>query len=408
MMLAVDPEATPVAGTASRRPAGGVRRLLAGSGFRRLLAVRLAGQAGDGLLQAGLASFVLLSPEREPSPGRVAGSLALLLLPYSVVGPFAGALIDRWRRRQVLLVADLARAALSISLAGLVASSSTGVVFTCVALATVGVNRFILAALPAAQPHVVEVRDLVTSNALAPTLGSAATVLGGLAGVGLREALGGSDPAAAVIVLSAAALYVLAGGLCLLIASSSLGPDGTVPRPDVSPLGTARALVDAGRRIIARRAVVRALVALTSVRAAFGAWTVITIVRERTELHATTDSDAALAALGFAAVVGALGAVLAAFATPVVVRRRGPRTWVITLLGLGLLTLVVVLPIVSAWAVFTLAGVLGFVSQGVKVCTDTVLQRQVGDAWRGRAFSINDLLTNAAFVIAGILAVPFT
>jgi MFS family permease len=407
MMLAVDPMASPVEQTASHPRAAGVRRLLSGRGFRRLLGVRLAGQAGDGLLQAGLASFVLLSPERQPSPGRVAGSLALVLLPYSVVGPFAGALIDRWRRRQVLLIANLARAALTVALAALVAASSTGVAFTVLALAIVGVNRFILAALPAAQPHVVDARDLVTSNALAPTLGSGATVLGGLAGVGLRELLGDSDPSAAAIVLGATVLYVLAGSLALLIAANSLGPDGSAPRPDVSPVGTARALVDAARRIVARSAVVRALLALTSVRAAFGAWTVITIVRERTELHATTDSDAALAALGLAAVVGALGAVVAAIATPSIVRRWGPRRWVVTLLCLGLLALVVVFPIVSAWAVLVLAGVLGFVSQGVKVVTDTVLQRQIGDQWRGRAFSINDLLTNAAFVVAGILAVPF-
>jgi MFS family permease len=390
-----------------RRPRESVALLLRTRGFRQLLSVRLAGQFGDGLLQAGLASYILLSPERQASPGRVAGALALVLLPYSLVGPFAGAFIDRWRRRQVLLVADLVRAALTLGLAALVAASSTGVAFTVVALCLIGVNRFVLAALPAAQPHVVQLPDLVTSNALAPTLGSAATVLGGLLGVGLRVVLGTSDPAAAVIVVVAAAAYVLAAGLCVPIAAGSLGPDAGAARPDVSPIGTARALADAVQQVVHRRDVVATMLALTSVRAAFGMWTVLTIVRERTVMHPPSDADAALASLGLAAVVGAVGSVLAAVATPVVTRRFGTRFWVTALLLACGAALVLVLPIVTTAAVLVLAGVLGFVSQGVKVCTDTVLQHQIGDPWRGRVFSINDLLSNAAFVIAGILTVPF-
>ncbi|MET7592631.1 hypothetical protein ABZS92_38215, partial [Streptomyces sp. NPDC005444] len=31
----------------------------------------------------------------------IASAMAVLLLPYSLIGPFAGVLLDRWRRRQV-------------------------------------------------------------------------------------------------------------------------------------------------------------------------------------------------------------------------------------------------------------------------------------------------------------------
>jgi MFS family permease len=385
----------------------GLRRLLAAGGFRRLLAVRLTGQGGDGLLQAGLASFILLSPDRQPSPGRVAAAFALLLLPYSLVGPFAGAFIDHWRRRQVLLVADLARAVMCVGLAALVAAGSTGVFFAVLALALVGVNRFVLAALPAAQPHVVEPRDLVTGNALAPTLGSGATVLGALAGVGLRFTLGDTDGSAALIVLGAAAMYAGASALCLRMSTDLLGPDSDAPRPDVSPIGTARALVDAAHRIRRDPSVIRALAALTSVRVAFGFWTVLTVVRERTELHAVGDSDGALAALAVATALGAMGAIASALVTPAAVRHVGGRRWVVSLLSVGGFGFLVTLPIVSTWAVLAVAALLGFVSQGVKVCVDTVLQSRIGDAWRGRVFAINDLLTNAAFVLAGLLAVPF-
>ena len=83
--------------------------MLAERGFRLLLATRLLGQLSDGILQAGLASYVLFSPERQATGAAIAASFAVLLLPYSVVGPFAGVLIDRWRRRQILLGANVVR-----------------------------------------------------------------------------------------------------------------------------------------------------------------------------------------------------------------------------------------------------------------------------------------------------------
>src|SRR3712207_7345465 len=43
------------------------------------------------------------SPQRAADPVDVAAAFAVLLLPYSVVGPFAGVWLDRWSRRQVLV-----------------------------------------------------------------------------------------------------------------------------------------------------------------------------------------------------------------------------------------------------------------------------------------------------------------
>ena len=86
--------------------------LRTGDGYRRLLAVRFAVQWADGMFQAALGGAVLFNPEREADPLAVAAGLAVLLLPYSVIGPFAGALLDRWDRRRLLIFARLLRAAL--------------------------------------------------------------------------------------------------------------------------------------------------------------------------------------------------------------------------------------------------------------------------------------------------------
>src|SRR5690606_41884372 len=50
------------------------------------------------------------------------------------------------------------------------------------------------------------------------------------------------------------------------------------------------------------------------------------------------------------------------------------------------------------------AFVLGGVSQGSKIVTDTVVQSAVDDDYRGRVFSLYDMLYNVAFVSAAGLA----
>ena len=90
--------------------------------FRRLLAVRVATQSSDGVLQIALASYVLFSPERQPDAVSIAVVLAITLLPFSILGPFVGVVLDRVARRQVLVVVDLCRAGLAVGLAALVAT----------------------------------------------------------------------------------------------------------------------------------------------------------------------------------------------------------------------------------------------------------------------------------------------
>ncbi len=132
---------------------GRVRQLRGLDGFRRLLAVRLASQFGDGLFAAGLTWLVLLSPERRQSPEEVAIAAAVLLLPFSIVGPFTGVFLDRWSRRQVLVWGQPVRIVLAVGL--IAAGDRTSIVVVYVlAIASLGVNRFLLAALSAGLPHV--------------------------------------------------------------------------------------------------------------------------------------------------------------------------------------------------------------------------------------------------------------
>src|ERR1700756_664151 len=82
---------------------GDLRTVLGSAGFRKLFATRLISQAGDGVFTAGLGTYVFFNATSFPNPGAAAAAFAVLYLPYSLVGPFAGVFIHRWSRRQILV-----------------------------------------------------------------------------------------------------------------------------------------------------------------------------------------------------------------------------------------------------------------------------------------------------------------
>ncbi|MEE2043411.1 MFS transporter, partial [Nocardiopsis tropica] len=161
---------------------GDLRAVLRGPRFRRLFGTRLVSQFSDGIYQAGLAGFVFFNPEQHTSAGAVAAAFAVLLLPFSVVAPFAGVLIDRWPRRQVLLLSSLAKAALA-AVSALLVSGGEGPAFFVAALLVLSVNRFFLSGLSAGLPYVVPREKLMMANAVTPTCGTAASSLGTGAGL---------------------------------------------------------------------------------------------------------------------------------------------------------------------------------------------------------------------------------
>jgi len=153
----------------------------------RLLRVRWSGQFTDGLFQSALASFVLFSPERQASATNAAVAFAVVLLPYSVIGPFVGTLLDRFSRQRAILFSNLSRSANLLVIAFLIYNDYNGTVITAFVLIAFGVNRLILAGLSAGIPLMTTPQNLITANALAVTGGSVWVVLGGGLGLGLRK-----------------------------------------------------------------------------------------------------------------------------------------------------------------------------------------------------------------------------
>ncbi|MGW0534647.1 MFS transporter [Streptomyces sp. NPDC003032] len=380
---------------------GDLRVLLRLRDFRRLLAVRLISQSADGVYQVALATYVVFSPEKQTSPGAIASAMAVLLLPYSLIGPFAGVLLDRWQRRQVFLHGNLLRAVLAALTALLMLSGVPDWLFYASALCVTAVNRFVLAGLSAALPRVVDADRLVIANSLSPTAGTlAATVGGGLAFV---VRLAGPDSDAAVVLLGAV-LYLCAAFASLRMARELLGPDPELLRPRLGEalVGTAHGL-GAGVRHLARRpAAARALAAITVMRFCYGALTVMVLMLCR---YAWTSSESdGLALLGLAVGISGAGFFVAAVVTPSAVGRFGAGGWMVVCAGTAAV-LEPALGLSFAPAPLLIAAfVLGLTTQGAKIATDTVVQSSVVDGFRGRIFSLYDVLFNVAFVGAAAVA----
>jgi hypothetical protein len=86
--------------------------------------------------------------------------------------------------------------------------------------------------------------------------------------------------------------------------------------------------------------------------------------------------------------------------TPWIANRVGTQAWIVTALICGGGGLVALGLPYQPGALVGSALLLGFVGQATKVCTDTIVQRNIEDAFRGRAFAFYDQLFNVAYVAA--------
>ncbi|MEV8586873.1 MFS transporter [Streptomyces sp. NPDC051180] len=379
-----------------------LRVLLRLTNFRRLLAVRLLSQCADGVYQVALATYVVFSPEKQTSPAAIASAMAVLLLPYSLVGPFAGVLLDRWPRRQVFLYGNLLRALLACGTAVLILASVPDWLFYASALSVTAVNRFVLAGLSASLPRVVDDERLVVANSLSPTAGTLAATLGGGLAFGVRLIADDSD---AVVVAFGALLYLCSALASLRMPRALLGPDPLlVPQRLRSAVAsTARGLAAGLRHLSERRPAARALVAVGLMRFCYGAL-LVTVLMLCRYTWSSTDAEG-LGLLGIAVAASGAGFFAAALLSPWAVGRFGPFGWM-TLCAAAAAVVEPALGLTFAPVPFLVAAfVLGLITQGAKIATDTVVQTAVDDAYRGRVFSLYDVLFNVAFVgAAGVAA----
>jgi len=372
--------------------------------FRLLLATRLVGQFSDGAFQVSLATYVIFNPTKAATPATVAQAFAVLLLPFTVVGPFAGVFLDRWPRRQVLAWANFLRAGLIVLLALIVLSSGSTAAFYICALAAISANRFILAGLSAALPHTVSAKQLLIANAFSPTAGTVATAAGAVISFAMHLVATGNAATAGILV-SAACLYATAGLFAFAIPRSLLGP---VDSPGLN-LRTALQSVlgdvmGGARHVIERRVAGRALGAMAVSRFCFGVVTIMTLLLYRNHFNPPTDSQRGLAGFTVAVTISGLGFGAGAVLTPFMARLMRLELWLGSCLVLAAGAELAFGSPFRQLPLLIGAFLLGVTAQGQKVSTDTLVQRSIDDDFRGRVFVFYDMLYNGAFVLAAAVS----
>lgn len=375
------------------------------SGYRRILAVRLAAQFGDGLFQIGLTALFFFSPQSAGTAAGVAAAFVVTLLPFTIVGPWAGVLLDRWYRRQILLVGNIVRVVLTALTVLVMATWGLNAVVYVLALLVLSVNRFLLAALTAALPRVVERDRLLTANAITPTLGTGAAALGAATGLAVGVLLPDATTEDSVILVLACVFFAVAAGVATLFPRAGLGPDQRVTGSVRQQLSSLTAgLVDGGRHLLAARTPAAGLGVMGASRFLYGVNFVAVILIARNVLSSPGDTAAGLAMFSVVLGASAVGYVIAAVTTPVVQGVLSPQRWVVVCVLVGVVGQAVLLVAPSRAAVLVSIAVLGLSTQGTKIAADTIVQADTADAFRGRAFALYDVLFNGSFAVGAVVA----
>jgi MFS family permease len=381
-------------------------QLLRDPKLSRLLRIRWSGQVTDGIFQSALASFVLFSPERQASAVNAAVAFAVVLLPYSIVGPFVGTLLDRFSRQRAIFFSNLTRSLTLVVIAFLIFNGRTGLEITVFVLVAFGVNRLILAGLSAGIPLMTTPKELISANALAVTGGSVWVVLGGGIGLGIRQLLDlseSADHADAVLILAAALGYLIAA-----IFTSLIGKDEIGPRPHEIVKGSfTQGFIEMreGFQFLQDHADAARGIAATAIhRGGLTALTLTTLLLERNTFNDPADSEAGLAGLSVTLSIAATGFVIGALAAPYGVRKVGRHRWIrlsIFAASFGSLLLVIDRTPILLGATAFFAAMFG---QSVKVTNDALVQSKIDDYFRGRVFSVYDVVVNSAIVTGALFA----
>ena len=372
----------------------------------RLLGVRWSGQATDGLFQSALASFVLFSPERQADALSAAIGFAVVLLPYSLVGPFVGTILDRVSRQRALLFSNLARAANLLVVAALVFTGQTGIVLTVFVLIAFGINRLILAGLSAGLPLVIETKSLISANALAVTGGSVLVVLGGGLGVAIRnlfDNLAVADHADAIMVLFAAGGYLCAALLTLRVGKKEIGP---LPH-EVKEASFKEGINEMREGFAFLRThsdAIRGIIATAVQRGGITALTLTALLLERNTFNSPSNPEAGLAGFGIVLTIAGVGITLGALTAPYGVKRFGRHRWIKWSLLVGAAGPIFLVVSQTEIALALTGFFVALCGQNVKVTNDALVQSKIDDYYRGRVFAVYDVLVNAAIVSGGLIA----
>lgn len=242
--------------TETMRPVGYIELLRGNRNFRQIWLGQLISQMGDWFNTIALYSIVL----KLTGSGRAVGLvLVARFLPTVFIGPLSGVIADRFSRRTIMIVSDLARAVIVLGFLFIRRPDQVWLVYALTVLQLI-CSSFFEPARTAAIPSIVSDRELVAANAISSATWSSMLTLGAAIG-GVIAGAFGTDAAFVLDSLT----YI---GSALVIATVRL-PERPARAKSKLTISKALGIADTleGARYVARRPRV---LALLLVKAAWG------------------------------------------------------------------------------------------------------------------------------------------
>jgi MFS family permease len=369
-------------------------RLLTNGPFSAMWLGQLISSLGDRIHQVAL--VFLVAGATGSSPLALGLVFAAMTVPTFLVGPVAGALVDRWSRKRVMVGSDLIRAALVIAIPA-AATVHIGLVFGLVFLMA-GASSFFRPARAAALPQIVPDKDLLTANS-AMWVADTFSDLAGYGLGGLFVAFLG--PALALAFWLDGATY---------LASAALVAAVTIPRlRRPGPATSILADLVAGWRFLRGEAVlftttVQAVIAEYGLGALTALSPLLIAAQPLGDMDAPTAYGLFEMFMGVGLVGG--GVVLGGLATRL---PKGPSIIAaFTAMGVALIALALTR---NLFVALTLAGVAGVANVTFVVPSQTLFQQRTPGEMLGRVIAIRLALVNGmlavAMVSSGLLAELF-
>jgi hypothetical protein len=131
--------------------------------FRRLWIGQVISELGNWFNFIAVLGLVRVVSNAAPEVTTIV--LIIRIVPFTIFAPLAGAFVDRWSRRKVMIATDLMRVAIALGPLLVVRRQDLWIAYVCTALLSF-VGTFFEAAKNAAVPNITGERDLLAGNAL--------------------------------------------------------------------------------------------------------------------------------------------------------------------------------------------------------------------------------------------------
>ena len=378
-------------------------RLVRGNrNFRRLWLAQIVSEIGDWFYTLSIYTLLLQLTGHASS---VALALVLQVLPQTLVGPTAGVVNDRLRRKHVMIAADLVRFAVVLAMLFVRSRSMVWLVYPLL-LAETAMAAFFEPARSSVIPNITAEDEVLVANTLSSATWSVNLLIGAAVG-GVVAAFFGRDTVFMLNAISFLTSALLIGGMRFAEPhAESAAPLRPRDLIDYSPV------LEGIRYIRSHPTLLPAVFAKAGELMVGPSWVIFTVMGAREfAVHGRGIDAAGGAMLGMSILLGGRG--LGAMVGPLVAARWAGRSDHRLRLGilLGYLTIAFGYCVLGASrSVWMAAGCAMLAHAGgstVWVFSTTLLQFHTEDRFRGRVFSADLGLGSLTFAVTAYLAGRF-